>query len=164
MFDTRANASYAVAVALLKTKSAVYRSSARAPGLQGTLPAGSFIVESTTQVKQALPALLEKWHVEAYGLDSIRNLDIQPLSRPRIGVYQSWRPNPDEGWTRYVLDDLGFEFTTLHNDDLKGDLTRQFSAIVFANEAPDRIKSGNSADSDIHRWFRMASVRPALPR
>ncbi|MEJ1960307.1 MAG: hypothetical protein WDO56_01610 [Gammaproteobacteria bacterium] len=140
VFDTRANASYAVAFALQK-KNAVYRSRGALEAAGATLPAGSFIVESTAQVKQALPALLEKWHVGAYGLDSIRNLDIQPLPKPRIGVYQSWRPNTDEGWARYVLDDLGFEFTTLHNADLKGDLTSQFSVILFANESPDRIKS-----------------------
>ncbi|MEJ0085672.1 MAG: M14 metallopeptidase family protein [Pseudomonadota bacterium] len=148
VFDTRANASYAVAAALLNAKNAVYRSSGALEVGGTTLPAGSFIVESTAQVKQALPALLDKWRVEAYGLDSIRNLDIKPLSKPRIGVYQSWRPNMDEGWARYVLDDLGFEFTTLHNADLKGDLTQQFSVILFANESADRIKSGNSADSE----------------
>jgi hypothetical protein len=147
VFDTRANASYAVAFALQK-KSAVYRSRGALQVAGATLPAGSFIVESTAQVKQALPALLDKWHVEAYGLDSISNLDIKPLARPRVGVYQSWRPNMDEGWARYVLDDLGFEFTTLHNADLKGDLTKLYSVIVFANESPERIKSGNSADSE----------------
>lgn len=147
-FDTRANASYAVAAALLKARNAVYRSSGKLEVSGATLPAGSFIVESTAQVKQALPALLEKWRVAAYGLDNIRNLDIKPLPKPRIGVYQSWRPNMDEGWARYVLDDLGFEFTTLHNADLKGDLTQKFSVILFANESADRIKSGNSADSE----------------
>jgi hypothetical protein len=147
VFDTRANASYAVAAALLK-KNAVYRSSGALEVAGKTLPAGSFIVESTAQVKQALPALLDKWHVEAYGLDSIKNLDIKPLSRPRIGVYQSYRPNMDEGWARYVLDDLGFEFTTLHNADLKGDLTQKFSVILFANESADRIKSGNTPNSE----------------
>ena len=26
----------------------------------------------------------------------------------------------DEGWTRYMFDDLGIPFTTLHNEDFKG--------------------------------------------
>ena len=148
VFDARANASYAVAVALMKSKGKVYRSTGAVDVSGATLPAGSFIVEATEQVKQALPALLDKWHVQPYGLDALSGLDIQQLARPRIGVYQSWRPNMDEGWARYVLDDLGFEFVTLHNEDLKGDLSRQFSVILFANEAPDRIKSGNAPDSD----------------
>jgi len=147
VFDTRANASYAVAAALLK-KSPVYRSSGAIEVSGAKLPPGSFIVESTAEVKQALPALLDKWHVAAYGLDSIGKLDLKPLAKPRIGIYQSWRPNMDEGWARYVLDDLGFEFTRLHNADLKGDLTQKFSVILFANESPERIKSGNSADSE----------------
>ncbi len=148
VLDTRANASYAVAAALLKSKNAVSRSSGALEVGGATLPAGSFVVEATAQVRQALPALLDKWRVDAYGLESISNLDLQPMARPRIGVYQSWRPNMDEGWARYVLDDLGFEFKTLHNADLKGDLASQFSVILFANESPDRIKIGNTATSD----------------
>ena len=27
----------------------------------------------------------------------------------------------DEGWTRYVFDDLGIPYTTLHNDDFKAE-------------------------------------------
>lgn len=146
-FDTRANAAYAVASALLKSDNALLRSTGAIKTASATLPAGSFVVESNARVREALPALLARWHVEAHGLDSVADLGLQPLPRPRIGVYQPWRPNMDEGWTRYVLDDLGIEFTTVRNSDLKGDLTRRFSAIVFVDDDPELIKSGNSASS-----------------
>jgi hypothetical protein len=147
VLDTRANASYAVAASLLKAKAKVYRSSGEVTAAGATLPAGSFVVEATAQVKRSLAELLVKRQMQAHGLDSVEGLALQPIERPRIGVYQAWRPNMDEGWARFVLDDLGFEFTTLHNEDLKGDLNRQFSVIVFANDAPDRIKFGNAPDS-----------------
>lgn len=59
----------------------------------------------------------------------------------------------DEGWTRYVLDDLGIPFTTLHNKDFKGtkkkkvDLNENFDAIIFASEDSDIIKSGRPSPS-----------------
>ncbi len=47
-------------------------------------------------------------------------LDKAPVKFPRIGLFQSWRGNMDEGWTRYVFDDMGIPYKTLHNDDIKG--------------------------------------------
>ena len=145
-FDTSANASFAIAAALLKGENEVVRSTGPIKTSAATLPPGSFVVEATAKVRKDLPGLLAQWHLSAYGLDSIKDLSTMPVRRPRIGIYQSWRGNMDEGWTRYLLDDLGIEYTTLHNADLKGDLT-QFSTIVFANESPAFIRSGNDATS-----------------
>jgi hypothetical protein len=50
----------------------------------------------------------------------------------------------DEGWTRFVLDDYGFPYTTLHNADMKDNLGRKFDVIVFANENPAVIKTGHA--------------------
>src|SRR5437899_4352940 len=41
------------------------------------------------------------------------------LRAPRIGVYQPWTANMDEGWTRWLLEQYGFPYTTIHNDDVR---------------------------------------------
>ena len=52
----------------------------------------------------------------------------------------------DEGWTRYVFDDLGIPYKTLHNEDIKGakdkktDLRADYDVIVFADENANTIK------------------------
>jgi hypothetical protein len=54
----------------------------------------------------------------------------------------------DEGWTRYVLDDLGIPYTTLHNKDIKSqrnkkaNLRAKYDVIVFADEHPALILDG----------------------
>ena len=48
----------------------------------------------------------------------------------------------DEGWTRFVFDDFGIPFTTLHNDDVRGNLNGRYDVIVFADENPAVIKTG----------------------
>ena len=63
----------------------------------------------------------------------------------------------DEGWTRYVFDDLGVPYTTLHNKDFKPtkkgkkeekvDLKAKFDVIVFASESANVIKSETSGPS-----------------
>src|SRR5215831_17102243 len=37
------------------------------------------------------------------------------LNAPRIGIYQSFDPSMDEGWTRWVIDHYQFDYTVLHN-------------------------------------------------
>jgi len=68
------------------------------------------------------------------------------VTPPRIGLYQSWMADMDEGWTRWLLEEFGFRYTTLHNADVQaGDLRGRFDAIVFADEQPAAIESGVAA-------------------
>ncbi len=148
VLDSKNNASFATAFALLKDKPAVFRSEKGIDGEGFKAEAGSFIIENTARVQKALPALLEKWHLEAYAVDDISGIAKNPLKKHRVALYQSWRSNMDEGWTRYVLDDLEIPFTGLHNKDFQGtkkekvDLRSKFDVIVFADESADIIKDG----------------------
>ncbi|MGB3862758.1 MAG: peptidase M14 family protein, partial [Candidatus Aminicenantaceae bacterium] len=84
----------------------------------------------------------------ANSIDNITEIPKAQVKRHRIGLYQSWRSNMDEGWTRYVFDDLGIPYTTLHNKDFKGTkdkkekLWLKYDVIVFADEDPDIIIQG----------------------
>jgi hypothetical protein len=146
VLDAKANASYAVAFALLKDKAEVYRSKAAVAGRGFAAAAGSFLVKTTPGVLKALPGLLEKRHAEAFGLDNISAVEKAAVKNPRIGLFQSWRGNMDEGWTRYVFDDMEIPYKTLHNDDIKGtkekkpDLRAEYDVIVFADENTNVIK------------------------
>jgi hypothetical protein len=63
----------------------------------------------------------------------------------------------DEGWTRYVFDDLGIPYTTLHNKDFRGtknkklNLKAKFDVIVFADEDPAIILHGRRGPSTCYR-------------
>ncbi len=65
------------------------------------------------------------------------------FKRPRVGLYQSFRANMDEGWTRWMLEEFGFAYTTLRNADIRGGALRaKFDTIVFADEVPATISDG----------------------
>jgi hypothetical protein len=67
---------------------------------------------------------------------------------PKVGLYQSWTANMDEGWTRWVLEQYEFPYTTLHNSDIKaGKLREKFDAIVLPDQAPRDILNGNDFKS-----------------
>ncbi|MGB6340611.1 MAG: hypothetical protein WBF32_12640, partial [Candidatus Aminicenantaceae bacterium] len=167
VLDSKKNASYSIIFALLKENAEVYRAKNHISSDTIHACTGSFIVKNTPQVQKSLPGLLEKWHVEAYGLDSVDDIPKSPLKNPRIGLYQSWRSNMDEGWTRFVFDDLAVPFTTLHNKDFKGtkkeklDLKAKYDVIVFSDEDADMIKDGKpSPTSRSARYFRGMNIPP----
>lgn len=167
VLDSHLNASYAVVFALMKGNAEIYRSKDVIEGEGLKAAPGSFIIKNSPDVMKLLPSLLEKWHVAAHTLGDASGIAKSRLTNYRVGLYQSWRSNMDEGWTRYVLDDLQIPFTTLHNKDFKGekdktvDLGEKYDVIVFASEDADMIKSGKpNPSSPFARYFRGGNTPP----
>ncbi len=66
----------------------------------------------------------------------------------RIGVYQPWSPSMDEGWTRYVLEQSGFPYTTLHNADIRaGRLAERFGVILIPSILENVLRNGFAKDA-----------------
>ncbi|HJZ99116.1 MAG TPA: M14 family zinc carboxypeptidase [Candidatus Solibacter sp.] len=88
---------------------------------------------------------------------SIEGFDIRPdaknpmrsaalattLNAPRVAIYQSYDPSMDEGWTRFVLDHYGWDYTKLHNEDIKtGGLRKKYDAIILPDQRANAIMDG----------------------
>lgn len=159
ILDSRLNNSYSVIFPLIKEKAEIYRSVDIISEDGFKAEAGSFIIKNTPQVQKILPDLLEKKHLEFNVLEDISNIPKKPLRRHRIGLYQSWRSNMDEGWSRYVFDDFDIPYTTLHNNDFKGKekkkvfLKEQYDVIIFPDESADIIKLGKPKDISGYRRY-----------
>jgi hypothetical protein len=79
----------------------------------------------------------------------------QSVAVARIGLYQSWTANMDEGWTRWVLEHYEFPYTILHNADIKerfgtssadaglsSKLREKFDVIILPDQQPRDILNG----------------------
>jgi hypothetical protein len=65
------------------------------------------------------------------------------VKKPRIALYQPFTGNMDEGWTRWLLENFGFEYTTVHNKDIQaGGLRAKFDVIVFTDQPAASIENG----------------------
>jgi len=70
------------------------------------------------------------------------------IKAPRIGIFQNYLSTMDEGWTRWLLDDFGFAFATMHNADVQaGNLRPQFDVIILPDQAAQQIANGHAAGS-----------------
>src|SRR5258706_6663005 len=62
---------------------------------------------------------------------------------PRIGLYQPWTGNIDEEWTRWLFEQYGISYTTLHDADVKkGGLRQRFDVIVLPDADGSSILRG----------------------
>jgi hypothetical protein len=65
------------------------------------------------------------------------------VPKPRIGLYHSFVPAMDEGWTRWLFDQFGFAYHAVKNPDLEaGDLRRSFDVIVFPDQPLRDLRQG----------------------
>lgn len=68
------------------------------------------------------------------------------VRQPRVALYRSFYPAMDEGWTRWLLQDFGFEYKNAGNADLQaGDLQKRFDAIIFPDQPANSIANGYRA-------------------
>ena len=72
----------------------------------------------------------------------------KPVKAARIGLYRSWNANMDEGWTRWILEQYQFPFTSVYNADvIAGHLHDKFDVIVMPDSQTRQIMEGNRPGS-----------------
>ena len=67
----------------------------------------------------------------------------EKISAPRVALYKPWAASMDEGWTRWVLEQYGFDPKTLDNKTIQaGKLREKFDVIVLPDVEKETIDKG----------------------
>jgi hypothetical protein len=91
-----------------------------------------------------LAANAEKFHVQLHGIPDLP-VGAKPMKPVRIGLYKSFVPSMDEGWTRFVLEQYGFDVKNIENKAVKaGNLNAAFNVIILPDSSRDVIIDGRS--------------------
>ncbi len=107
-------------------------------------PAGTIVVERGGTAADVLAALVEELGLEATALDRRPSVDLHALRTPRVGLYKSWVPGKDEGWTRWLLEQYEVPVDTLHDEDIRnGDLTRYTTIILPHHRSAKVLRRGH---------------------
>src|SRR5262249_27076138 len=81
--------------------------------------------------------------LRADGVKGKAPANVRRLTRARLALYRPWLDNADEGWTRWVLEQYEFPYTTITNADvLAGNLRARFDAIVLPSANPEQLAAG----------------------
>lgn len=103
---------------------------------------GAFVVDGS-----APPALLaelaERELLSFTPVDCAPDTVLFQLRTPRVGLYSSYVPNSEEGWTRLIFEQYGFTFRTLTDEDVRtGGLEDKFDAVVLPHQRFRQLHKG----------------------
>ncbi|HEY6328936.1 MAG TPA: M14 metallopeptidase family protein [Blastocatellia bacterium] len=63
----------------------------------------------------------------------------------RLAIYKNYQPSLDEGWTRWMFDQLGIKYSSLVDDELKqGNLRAKYDTILIPDQPANQIANGLS--------------------
>ncbi len=142
LLDPRNNDSFTAALRLLRAGHAVGRAVTEVTAAGSVLPPGAFVVSGSGargDVQSAARDLGLTVYATGAAPESVT------LERaPRVGLYQAWGGNMDEGWTRYVLDTFGWEPITIHPEDVRNqaDLASRYDVILFPDGSRSQVVTG----------------------
>ena len=134
-----ANDDFHAVNALLAAGVEVRRLPDRAASAQHGLDPGTWLVMS-----KAIPdAILAKGSSVFEGRIGLSVPLPPPIHAARLGLYQPWEASMDEGWTRLVLEQFEFPYTTLHDAEIKaGHLAERFDAMILPSVTAKVIREG----------------------
>ncbi len=105
----------------------------------GGTETGAFLVGGLSRA--ALDGLTKKYAVSAVAVTAPAHT--LPLKKARIGLYRPWAPSIDEGWTRWVLENYGFEPRSLYNADIRSaNLKSRYDVIVLPDQSARQFMQG----------------------
>jgi len=144
VLNGRLNDSFEAVNRLFAAGAQVSRARANGDGFR----VGDFIVGSGADAA-AVREIAEETGVDFTALNSDPSAGTYPMTQQRVGMFQRhYGGNMDEGWTRLLLEDFSFEYTTIMDDEiLRGDLHERWDVIILPADSKRMMVEGGNADS-----------------
>lgn len=135
VLDGRLNAAFKAVNLLLDKDVEVWRVEKPAANLR----AGDFIVSAGKEA--ILKTAAEKTGVDFKALNNKIEKGIFKLKRRRVAMYKRYYGgNMDEGWTRFLLEQFAFPYTSLRDAEIKkGGLHRKYDVIILPHDREGMI-------------------------
>jgi hypothetical protein len=147
-FSHRPNTSLEAANELLAEGAPVHWAEEGVTANGTDLGQGAFVVERQDGSAEQVETIAQAHGIDVHGLTQKPEGPLHELEQPRVGLYKSWVPSMDEGWTRWVLKNYDVPVDTLHDADVRsGDLSQYTSIILPDHYSTDLLLHGHEAGS-----------------
>ena len=136
------NAAALAANRLLKAGARISRAATGFEAAGRRWPAGTLIVRGagTSEVD----GIGRELGVEFHALSQAPQAALAPMRAPRIALYKSWVASMPEGWTRWLLEQYGFDYRNVTDAQIRrGDL-RNFDVVVLPDQEAEELLRGHA--------------------
>jgi hypothetical protein len=127
----RPNTSVKAVTQLLAEGEAVYWAEEEFSAGGSEFGPGAIVVERQDGTASRVEAAAETHGLDVEGLAEAPNGPLHEIEQPRVGIYKSWVPSMDEGWTRWVLNEYDIPVDTLHDADVRSEDLSQYTTIIL---------------------------------
>ena len=107
-------------------------------------PVGTLMARAGQGSDEELKDLLQSLPVHVQRVEKWPQLAWQRIRKPRVGLYQSYNSSMDEGWTRWILEQNEFSYTSLLDRDIRKGKLQDFDVLLFAEQSAREIREGLS--------------------
>lgn len=143
-FTHRSNTAIRAVTQLLADGERVYWAANGVSTEESEFGRGAFVVEGAAGTDDEVEAVADRHGLEIRGLSEEPTGPLRELEQPRVGIYKSWIPSMDEGWTRWILEEYSVPVDTLHDADVRsGDLSKYTTIIVPDHYSVDALLNGH---------------------
>jgi hypothetical protein len=134
----KANASFELVNDALKQGATVSLAEDPVKTANGT-EAGAFLIGGLS--RSAIESLAGKYAVPTVGIGAPQHT--LAIKKARVGLYRPWDPSIDEGWTRWILENYGFEPKSIYNADIRSaNLRSRYDAIILPDMYGRQLMEG----------------------
>jgi len=162
LLDPRVNDSFKAVNALLKNGVEVHRIEEAVGCGSVCLPPGAFYVPNATGVKSTLEDIARATTIDFIGLPEKLEAKTHQVKMPKIALYQRYRGgNMDEGWTRWLLEQYGYDYTTVMDDVIKEGLPG-YDMLILPSDSKE-IMIGEKLEEFYKKQYKGRRTLPKFP-
>ena len=142
IIDHRNNRSFHAMSWLLSRNAAVYWLTEEIECNGKRFPVGTIWIKSVGSISD-ISQIANEISLDFIAAERFASMKAYRIRAPRVGLYQSWLAVNDEGWTRWVFEQYGLPYTTLHDSDIRaGNIRDRFDVVVLPSQRAKAIVSG----------------------
>lgn len=121
-------------------------------------PVGTIIINPLKVTYNKIRELAKELSLKFVAVNNLPRIPSLKLKPIYIGLYRSWVPNMDEGFTRWLLDNYEFPYENVYDADIKaGNLRERFNVILFPSR-PNARPMTSYAELGVHEGVVQESM------
>jgi len=108
-------------------------------------PEGTIIIPSRSVKISFIEKLAKELSLEIIGISERPPIQTLDLREAKVGMYKSWIPSTDEGWTRLILEKYEFPYMSIFDADIRaGNLKKNYDVIIMPDTwRPEMVIKGH---------------------